>query len=359
MAEQVRRHILGIESSCDETAAAVVTSEGKVLSSVISSQVPLHARYGGVIPEIASRNHLLAVGPVVDQALAAAGVTIADIGRIAVTRGPGLAGALMVGLQHAKTLAWVHGVELVPVHHVEGHITAILLEEGGEHPHGPLQLPYVALAVSGGHTSLYLVREPGSYALLGVTLDDAAGEAFDKVARLLGLPYPGGVHIDRQAREGNAEAIAFPRPMLAGSARPDFSFSGLKTAVRVHVEQAAAAGRPTPLPDLAASFQEAVVDVLVRKTLDAASLHGAGDVVISGGVAANRRLREKIVAEAGKAGVRAHLTRMAYCTDNAAMIAGAGRFGQPVSRNALMRLEPFASGQLALPVEMSRAPEEQ
>ncbi len=351
MTQQGTRHILGIESSCDETAAAVVTQEGKVLSNVVSSQVPLHARYGGVIPEIASRNHLLAVGPVVDKALSDAGVTLADVGRIAVTRGPGLAGALLVGLQHAKTLAWLHGIELVPVHHVEGHITAILLQEGGEHPHGPLAFPYVALAVSGGHTSLYLVREPGSYGLLGVTLDDAAGEAFDKVARLLGLPYPGGVHIDRQARDGNADAIAFPRPMLAGSGRPDFSFSGLKTAVRVYVDQAVAAGRTLPIPDLAASFQEAVVDVLVRKSLDAAIRHGASDVVISGGVAANRRLREKIVTGAAAAGVRAHLTRMAYCTDNAAMIAGAGRYGTPVSRSAMLRLEPFASGQLAPPAE--------
>lgn len=350
MSETAGKHILGIESSCDETAAAVVTAEGRVLSNVVSSQVPLHARYGGVIPEIASRNHLLAIGPVVDRALAEAGATPADIARIAVTRGPGLAGALMVGLQHAKTLSWLLGIDLVPVHHVEGHITAILLEDGGEHPHGPLEFPYAALAVSGGHTSIYLVRRPGTYLLLGVTLDDAAGEAFDKVARLLGLPYPGGVHIDRQARSGNPDAIAFPRPLLSGTPRPDFSFSGLKTSVRVHVEQAAAAGRTLPLPDLAASFQEAVVDVLIRKTLDAAAAHGAADVVISGGVAANGRLREKIVAKAAAAGIRAHLTRLAYCTDNAAMIAGAGRFGTAVSRSDMMRLEPFASGQLAPPV---------
>ncbi len=323
----------------------MITPAGRVLSNVISSQIPVHARYGGVIPELASRNHLMAIPTVAQQALDAAGVTLGDIGRIAATRGPGLVGALMVGLQFAKGLAFRTGAEMVPVHHVEGHITAILLEEGGEHPHGPLEFPYVALAVSGGHTSLYLVRHPGDYRLLAVTLDDAAGEAFDKVARVLGLPYPGGVAIDRLAKEGDPSAIPFPRP-LPGKKNLDFSFSGLKTAVKLYYDRLVEAGEEPALADIAASFQQAVVDVLLRKSFLAAQLNGVRDVVISGGVAANSRLRSELVERAPAAGLRAHLTRPVLCTDNAAMIAGAGRYGTPVATADLLRLEPFASGQL-------------
>jgi len=338
--------ILGIESSCDETAAAVVTGDGEVASNVISSQIPIHARFGGVIPELASRNHLMAVTGVVAKALADAGLTPDQLGAVAATRGPGLMGALMVGLQFAKGLALAASLDLVPVHHVEGHITAILLRSGGEHPHGQLEFPYVALAVSGGHTSLYLVRCPGSYRLLGVTVDDAAGEAFDKVARLLGLPYPGGVEIDRLARRGDPAAIKFPRP-LPGRDNLDFSFSGLKTAVKLCLERHEGEADQSFLADVAAGFQEAAVDVLLRKTFAAARLNGVRHVVLSGGVAANSRLRARAVARGGAEGLMVHLTRLAYCTDNAAMIAGAARFGVAADRRAWLRLEPFASGQLA------------
>lgn len=341
----MRELILGIESSCDETAAAVVTAEGELLSNVIASQIPVHARYGGVIPELASRNHLMAIGTVTAEALTEAGATLADLSLLAVTQGPGLVGALMVGMQFGKGLACARKIGLVPVHHVEGHITAVLLQGGGEHPHGDLEFPYVALAVSGGHTSLYLVREPGSYDLLGATLDDAAGEAFDKVARLLGLPYPGGVEIDRLSRAGNPEAHSFPRP-LKQKGRLDFSFSGLKTAVKLHVDQLHQEGAELPLADIAASFQEAAVDVLVGKTLQAAHKTGTKHVVIAGGVAANSRLRSVFVERAAGAALCAHLTRPIFCTDNAAMIANAARFGRPLSPEDARRLEPFASGQL-------------
>jgi N6-L-threonylcarbamoyladenine synthase len=337
--------ILGIESSCDETAAAVVTGQGEILSNVISSQIPVHARYGGVIPELASRNHLMAMPAVVGEALAKAQVSLGDLTRIAATRGPGLVGALMVGLQFAKGLAFQTGAELVAVHHVEGHITAILLDGAGEHPHGPLTFPYVALAVSGGHTSLYLVRRPGDYQLLGVTLDDAAGEAFDKVARVLGLPYPGGVEIDRLAQQGDPAAFDFPRP-LKGKKNLDFSFSGLKTAVKLTVDKLLAADQELPRADIAAAFQQAVVDVLLRKTFAAAHHVGVKDVVIAGGVAANSRLRSELTHRAQAAGLRGHLTRPVYCTDNAAMIAGAGRYQTPLDRRLRQTIEPFASGQL-------------
>ena len=336
--------LLGIETSCDETAAAVVDEQGRVHSSVVSSQIPVHARFGGVIPEIASRNHLMSIRTVVAQALEQAGIGLSEIGRLAVTRGPGLMGCLMVGLQFAKGLALARGIPLAPIHHVEGHITAVLLQDGAEHPQGPLGFPYAALAASGGHTSIYLVRAPGAYELLGVTLDDAAGEAFDKVARLLGLPYPGGLEIDRLSRQGDREAVHFPRPMPGNSL--DFSFSGLKTAARQHVEKHAVT-LAERRADIAASFQEAVVDVLIRKTFLAAATHGVEHVAFSGGVAANSRLREAAVVRAESAGVRVHLTRLTYCTDNAAMIAGAARFGAPLTSPEAVRLEPFASGQLA------------
>jgi N6-L-threonylcarbamoyladenine synthase len=337
-----RPNLLGLETSCDETAAAVVSRDGKVLSNVVSSQIPIHARYGGVIPELASRNHLMAIGHVTATAMEQAGVGWSSIGAIAVTQGPGLIGALMVGLQFAKTLAFRFSLPLIPIHHVEGHITAILLEDGGEHPHGPLAFPFAALAVSGGHTSIYLIDRPGSYKLLGATLDDAAGEAFDKVARILGLPYPGGVEIDRLAREGNPAAVDFPRPLPAKKSL-DFSFSGLKTAVKQYVDRGGQCSRA----DLAASFQEAAVDVLIGKLLAAAKRAKTPHVVIAGGVAANGRLRAKLVAEGLKAGAAVHLTKLSYCTDNAAMIAGAGRYGKPLSGDAMLGLEPFASGQLA------------
>jgi N6-L-threonylcarbamoyladenine synthase len=283
-------------------------------------------------------------------------------------------GSLLVGLQHGKTLAMALNIPLVPVHHVEGHITAALLTDGADHPHGPLEVPYIALAVSGGHTTIYRVDQPGAYQLLAWTVDDAAGEAFDKVARILGLPYPGGVQIDRLAKQGNPTAIAFPRPM-SGKADRNFSFSGLKTAVKLYVERVIVdetaaplrsrlvsetatillrpAGfegqvdhRPSTIEDIAASFQEAVVDTLLNKTFGCAQDAGIRDVVLSGGVAANSRLRGKATELAGELGLRVHLTHLRYCTDNAAMIAGAGRFTPPLSPMDAARLDPFASGQL-------------
>ncbi len=340
--------ILGIESSCDETAAAVVDGDGRVLSNVVSSQIPVHARYGGVIPELASRNHLVAIEPMVSQALSTAGLAMEEVTRVAVTQGPGLLGSLMVGVQYAKGLAFTRGLELVPVHHVEAHITAPLLLDGADHPHGSMEYPYVALAVSGGHTSLYLVKRPGEYELLGYTLDDAAGEAFDKVARILGLPYPGGVHIDRIAREeaGRPDAVKFPRP-LKGRDDFVFSFSGLKTSARQYLKGwSPDDGSGIRMADVAASFQEAVVDTLLRTTFAAARKWEVKDVVIAGGVAANSRLRSKLTQSAPSEGLRAHITKFAYCTDNAAMIANLARFKEPVSRDTALHLEPFASGQL-------------
>lgn len=305
--------ILAVETSCDETAAAVLRGEREVLSDVVASQVGLHAEYGGVVPEIACRAHVETVLPVVDRALCDAGVASADLTAIAVTQGPGLVGALLVGLTFAKSLAWAHGLPLVPVNHLEAHLSAAFLE-------GEVPTPFVGLVVSGGHTALYHSAARGEYRLLGQTLDDAAGEAFDKVAKLLGLGYPGGVVIDRLAREGDPGRFRFPRPMLA-SPNLDFSFSGLKTAVRDHWERYGS----EDVRDVCASFQEAAVDTLVEKTARAARETGAGCVVACGGVACNTRLREKLSARAASLGVELRIPRPRYCTDNAAMVAAAGR----------------------------------
>lgn len=307
-----RKGILGIESSCDETAAAVVTNTLDVLSSVVSSQVDLHATYGGVVPEIASRAHLELLVPVVSQALQTSGVDPRDLAAVAVTAGPGLAGALLVGLASAKALALSWGIPFVTVNHLEAHLYAAGLEKG------KLDFPVVTLLVSGGHTMLVWIERPGRYRVLGETLDDAAGEAFDKVARYLGLGYPGGPAVDRVAKLGDREAVDFPRP-LAGQGL-SFSFSGLKTAVirwaDSHPEAAVA--------DIAASFQEAAVDVLVRKTRLAARELGARGVCLAGGVAANSRLRERTVEFCEQDGLSALLPSGAMCTDNAAMVAAAG-----------------------------------
>jgi len=328
--------ILGIESSCDETAAAVVDDRGRVRSNVVATQVPVHAKYGGVVPELASRNHVLAILPTVERALADAGATLDDVDALAVTQGPGLVGSLLVGLQTAKALAWARGLPLVGVDHVEAHIHAVFLEDDRDlPPEAPRpSAPYLALAVSGGHTSLYRVDEDGVAGLVAHTLDDAAGEAFDKVAKLLALPYPGGVSIDRLSPRGNPSAVEFPRALPRRDQRA-FSFSGLKTAARLVIEDLARSGHaagagPGPLDeattaDVAASFQEAVVELLVRKTLQAAADLRLGDLVVAGGVAANRRLRAAFTQATAAAGVRLFLTPMAYCTDNAAMVAGLGR----------------------------------
>ena len=304
--------VLGIETSCDETAAAVVVDGHEVLSSVVSSQVDLHARFGGVVPEIASRAHVELLTPVVARALVEAGIDDDHVDAVAATVGPGLIGALLVGVSAAKTLALVWDVPFVAVNHLEAHLYAALLEDP------ELEMPVVVLLVSGGHTLLVLMEGHGRYRVLGSTIDDAAGEAFDKVARYLGLGYPGGPAIDAIAMEGDPEAIAFPRAILDEGY--DFSFSGLKTAVVNHVRRHPDASTE----DVAASFQEAVVDVLVTKARRAARDHGAKGLCLAGGVAANSQLRERLLDACVADGLRAFLPSRSMCTDNAAMVAAAG-----------------------------------
>lgn len=310
-------NVLGLESSCDETAAAIVVDGRIVRSDVVASQNEVHARYGGVVPELASRAHVLNVVPVVQGALDHAGMTLADVDGIAVTNAPGLVGALLVGLQTAKALAWVTGKPLVGVHHLEGHLSAIYLE-----PEAP-PFPHLALIVSGGHTSLVRVDGHGVLTELGATRDDAAGEAFDKGAKLLGLGYPGGAVIDRLAKTGDPKAVPFPRSMTSGEHGADFSFSGLKTALLHHVR---AHGVPDgqALSDLCASYQAAIVEVLVRKTRRQARKLGMHHVQICGGVAANGALRAAMIAAGEEDEFRVYVPPPARCTDNAAMIAAAG-----------------------------------
>jgi N6-L-threonylcarbamoyladenine synthase len=301
--------ILGIETSCDETAAAVVDDGRNVRSSVVSSQVDLHARYGGVVPEIASRAHVELINDVIGEALLEAGATLGDIDAVAAVHGPGLAGALLVGVSAAKAIALATGAPYVGVNHHEAHIYAALLDDPSLEP------PLLTLIVSGGHTLLVAMDGHGRYRVLGRTVDDAAGEAFDKVARFLGLGYPGGPAIDRLAPTGNADAIAFPRPMLADG--DDFSFAGLKTAVVQYVRKHPDAA----VPDVAASFQAAVVDVLVTKLIRVAEETGIGTVVIGGGVAANSALRDRLRDEGERRGLRVVVPSLGLCTDNAAMVA--------------------------------------
>lgn len=309
--------VLAIETSCDETAAAVVEDGRRVLSDVVSTQIDLHRRWGGVVPELASRNHVVQVMPVVDEALVRAGVAPGGIDAVAVTSGPGLVGALLVGVQAAKALALAWRMPLVRVNHLEGHLVAAFLSEA------PPAFPYLGLVVSGGHTSLYAARGFGDYRLLGQTRDDAAGEAFDKGAKLLGLPYPGGVAIDRLAKEGDPRAIRFPKAIVKSSDL-DFSFSGLKTALLHHVKRhGVPEGRA--LSDLCASYQEAIVRALVEKAFRAARRLQFERVVLSGGVAANSRLRAAVAERASEyEGMQVFVPPPRLCTDNAAMIAVAG-----------------------------------
>jgi N6-L-threonylcarbamoyladenine synthase len=323
--------VLGIETSCDETAVAVVEN-GRILSNLIGSQVELHARFGGVVPELASRAHVEALNPLMDQALERAGCRFTDLDGIAVTVGPGLAGALLVGIAAGKAVALATGAPLIGVNHLEGHIYANFLEYGHPDP------PYVCLVVSGGHTMLVHMEQEHRYRVLGQTLDDAAGEAFDKIARFLGLGFPGGPALDRLARKGDPEAIRFPRAM-ADSGDYDFSLSGLKTAVLRHVKAEKAAGHDVDLADLAASFQEAIVDVQVSKTMRAAKETGAGTVLLGGGVVANTRLRERMQRAGSEQGVRILFPSIELCTDNGAMIALAG-----ASRLARGERTPFDVG---------------
>ncbi len=327
--------VLGIETSCDETAAAVLDGGRKVLSSIVASQDDVHGPYGGVVPELASRRHLQVIGPVVRRALATAGVTWSDLDGLAVTQGPGLVGSLLIGVSAAKAIAYARRLPLVGVNHLEGHIYAAFLE--GNRDHGsvlpsvggagrladhPPSYPFLALVVSGGHTALYLARARGRYERIGQTRDDAAGEAFDKVAKLLGLGYPGGPVIERVSASGNPKAIVFPTAQMSDGA-PDFSFSGIKTAVSLHVRRAGAL-EPAQVADIAASFQATAVKMLVRKTVRAARRLDVDRIVLTGGVAANSALRTSLGQECAERSWELHIPSRRLCTDNAAMIAAAG-----------------------------------
>ncbi|MHC5108421.1 MAG: tRNA (adenosine(37)-N6)-threonylcarbamoyltransferase complex transferase subunit TsaD [Planctomycetota bacterium] len=335
--------ILGIETSCDETAAAVVGDGRDVRSNVVASQVDLHAQYGGVVPEIASRAHLECIDAVINEAFAEAQCDRDQIDAIAVTHRPGLMGALLVGLTAAKTLAWLWGKPLIAVDHIHAHAFSPALATDSP------PWPAVALVVSGGHTSLYRVNDPCETTLLGATVDDAAGEAFDKVSAILALGYPGGPAIQRASEGGDPSAVDFPRTMLkAGSL--DFSFSGIKTAVlyKVHGHGKTSGGlerlSPAEVSDIAASFQQAVVDVLVRKTMTAAKREGVSSVVIGGGVAANRCLRESMSSACAREGMAFHAAPMSYCTDNGAMIAGLGFHLYQAGVVAPLDIDAFATG---------------
>ena len=311
--------ILGIESSCDETAAAVVVDGKEILSNIIYSQIDVHSKFGGVVPELASRRHVEAIIPVIEEALTVANLSLDEIQGIAVTQGPGLVGSLLVGLSVAKSIAYVKNIPMVGVHHIEGHISAIFLEEDN------LGFPFISLVVSGGHTSLYLVNGLDDCQLLGQTRDDAAGEAFDKVAKLLKLGYPGGVVIDQLAKEGNPKAVDFPRAFMSHNSL-DFSFSGIKTAVLNYVRTRSKEVISDQINDIVASFQEAIVDVLVIKTLTAALSRGVSTIVLAGGVASNTRLRTRLKDMAEEKGLRVFIPSPILCTDNAAMIAGIGNY---------------------------------
>lgn len=311
--------ILGIESSCDETAAAVVRNGRQVLSNIISSQIELHKLYGGVVPEIASRKHIEKINQVIEESLLEAKVTLEDVDGIAVTYGPGLVGALLVGVAEAKAICYATGKPLIGVHHIEGHVSANYIENPDLEP------PFLCLIVSGGHTHLVLVKEYGEYEIIGRTRDDAAGEAFDKVARAIGLGYPGGPKIDKLAKEGDKKAIAFPRAHIE-DAPYDFSFSGLKSSVLNYINQCHMKEQEVKEADVAASFQEAVVDVLVTKTIRAAKDYQMTKIAIAGGVASNSSLREGMVKACQENGLTLYYPSPIYCTDNAAMIGVAGYY---------------------------------
>lgn len=319
MNDEKKIKILAIESSCDETAAAVIEDGREVLSNVISSQIELHTLYGGVVPEIASRKHIDKIDVVVEEAMEKAGVDFSDIDAIAVTYGPGLVGALLVGLSYAKALAFALHKPLIGVHHIKGHVAANFLN------HKDLKPPFLCLIVSGGHTNLVLVKDYNEFSLIGKTRDDAAGEAFDKVARSVGLGYPGGPKIDAKAKEGDENAIPFPKAKV-NDANYDFSFSGVKSAVLNYINQAKMRGEEIPVADLVASFQKSVVEVLAEHTIEAAKEYGIVDIVIAGGVAANSRLREEFDKRCKENGYHLYYPDMIYCTDNAAMIGAAAYY---------------------------------
>lgn len=336
------RYILGIETSCDETSAAVL--EGRIVrSSVVASQADLHAQWGGVVPEAAARQHVERISPIIQQALDEAGVALAQIDAVAVTNRPGLVGALVVGLAAAKALAFARNIPLVGVNHLEGHLYSAFLTG----PDVPIPFPHLSLIVSGGHTELVLARGHGDYTLIGHTLDDAAGEAFDKTARLLNLGYPGGPQIDRRARLGNPKAFALPRAQVEGW---NFSFSGLKTAVRREVERLQAQGtlHESTVNDLCASFQQAVLDVLIEKATSAAQAHGVNTLTVVGGVAANSALQAQVRHACAQTGLHLTIPPPQYCTDNAAMIALAGYFRLLSGERADYDLDAYASAELGM-----------
>jgi N6-L-threonylcarbamoyladenine synthase len=315
-------NILGLDTSCDDTSASVVADGHNVLSNVINSQIKLHHVYGGVVPELASREHIRNIAPVVDEALSRAGIGVDKLDGIAVTTGPGLIGSLLVGLYYAKGLAMVRNVPMIGVNHLEGHILSVLLEDD------PPDFPFVALTVSGGHTSLYHVKGLGQYTQMGQTLDDAAGEAYDKVAKILGLGYPGGAVIENIALSGKKDKINFPRAQMSQDSL-DFSFSGLKTAVSMFInkwKQSEKQQAEIMKEDIAASFQEAVIDVLAQKFMRAAEREGVDSLVLAGGVACNKALRQRLTEETDARGMNLFYPRPAYCTDNGAMIALAGHY---------------------------------
>jgi len=320
------RTLLGVETSCDETAAAIVTEDGWILANVVSSQAELHARYGGVVPEVASRRHLELVAPVVEEALEEAGTSLDGIDTVAVTRGPGLIGALLVGISAAKAIAWSRRLPLVPVDHLHGHVASLYLQPQDLEP------PFLCLLASGGHTLLLDVRDREGSTVLGTTLDDAAGEAFDKGARLLGLGYPGGAAVDRLARKGDPEAYRFPVARVSGL---DFSFSGLKTALLYAVRDLPAEELEARRPDLAASYQRAIVTALVERTAEAAERVGLEQIAIVGGVAANSELRAALPGAAA--------APLELCTDNAAMIASAARYATAVPFPQYLALDAYAT----------------
>jgi N6-L-threonylcarbamoyladenine synthase len=318
--------VLGVETSCDETAAGLVTADGRALANVVASQADLHARYGGVVPEVASRRHLELVAPVVAEALGEANVELEDVDGIAVTRGPGLIGALLVGLSAAKAFAWSRRLPLVPVNHLHGHVASLYLKPE------PVEPPFLGLLASGGHTLLLEVRERSGFSVLGTTLDDAAGEAFDKGARLLGLGYPGGAAIDRLAREGDPHAFAFPVARVPGL---DFSFSGLKTALLYTVRDLEPEELERCRADLAASYQRAIIRALVERTREASEATGLEQIAVVGGVAANSELRESLPDAA--------LAPLELCTDNAVMIASAARYAPAIQYPEYLALDAYAT----------------
>lgn len=313
-------YILGIDTSCDDTSSAILEDGKRVLSNIVHSQIKVHHPYGGVVPELASREHIRNILPVVKEALHKAGITIKDLDAVAVTSGPGLMGSLLVGLYYGKALSYSLSIPMVTVNHLEGHILSIFLEKE------PPAFPYIALTVSGGHTSIFEVRNFGKYRTLGQTLDDAAGEAFDKVAKLLGLGYPGGPIIERLSENGRADAIQFPRAFM-GKDSLNFSFSGIKTAVSLYYKryrEDKTLQESVKIEDIIASFQEAVIDVLVQKSILAGKSTEINTIVLAGGVACNSKLRDRLIDEGDKEGIKVYMPSPQYCTDNGAMIALAG-----------------------------------